>query len=638
MRFDQVRLGIRWKLLIGVVLPLLVLLGSLLFASFRERRADALEQRKLILSREAQLLAARYDAELRSIEQITRFNATLVAAFADALRPADEAGETKRLLQQTLAQHPLMNRACLTLEQTEGGSSVCAGQGGDAVDSGVLAAARAASDRVVWLEPRFAADATWPASSPDAGVLLATAVVVQGRVVGVASGELSLGRLHARITTDRRPESWISVVDRLGRFVAWSDTTMLSPMTYREFADRMSRPEVRELGDRMVSGESGTAIMPDPENPTSNVILAYAPIPTTGWSLVTALDENEVMTPVYRSLRDRAISAAGVLAVVTGAILGIGAWLTRPLKRLVEGVQALEEAENFDAAPVRVRTDDEIGDLSKSFNRMVRQLKRRVDELTHATRAKEAALSELRVARDIQASLLPRLDPATIHTPHYDLFAINAPALSVAGDFYDFFTLPDGRLALVIADVSGKGVPASIFMAVARTVIRDLAMRGEPPGRVLTEANARLISDNQAGMFVTVFVGYLDPTTGAISFANGGHQRPYVVGKKGVRSFGTTTGSVVGVLAGHHWTAGEERLGEAETIVLYTDGVPDARHAGGEFFGEDRFARTLSTLEGRRPEDLCAAVVETLDDWQGDTRADDVTLLALRWNGPVRLA
>lgn len=456
-----------------------------------------------------------------------------------------------------------------------------------------------------------------------------------GRFGGVVTIDIRLSDLGRISASSNRQNAWLAILSPEGRFVYWPERRIIMNETFRSLAERGRCPELVDLGLNMISARSGTTTVPDLDRRDLTHLVAYTPIATARWSLAAAVPEGDVMTPVYLALRDRAISAASVFGLVTLTILGIGAWLTRPIKRLAEGVQALETADRLDAPPVRIRSGDEIGDLARSFNRMVRQLKRRVQELTEATRAREAVLSELRVAREIQASLLPRLDPELIARPEFEFFAVNTPARQVAGDFYDFFSLPDGRHAIVIADVSGKGVPAAIFMAVARTVVRDLATRGEPPGRVLTEANQRLLADNQGGMFVTLFVGYYEPSTGTLSYANGGHQQPYVISATGsLRKFGRATGTIVGILPQQTYAADEDQLIPGETIILYTDGVTDARRSDGQLFGESRLAELLPRLASRSPRDLCADIVRTLDAWEGTERADDVTIVVLTRKAP----
>lgn len=628
----------------AVALPMVAMLGGALWLGFDARRDDALAQERLRLSREAEILAGKYESELRSLAQVAKFNATIAAAY-----PNLTAEEIHELLVFTLEQNRFVYGACIAFEPGQrtgvvGSFAPCVfrpEQPGEApirVELGAIAH----SSEPKWVWYHAARDwakpgtALWtePYRDPDRQRLMLATVAMpffrDGVFAGLASIDVRLDELKAVVADSNPRNAWIGILSRQGAMVSWPEQDLHPGETYTSLTERTNRPGIAEIGRHMVNGDSGTAELPDLADPDEQLIVAFTPIPSSGWSLAIAVAQRDVIGPAYAALRERALSSAAILAVVVLIILLLGVWITRPITTLAQSVQALERSGNLEAPLVRVRTADEIGELSKSFNRMVRQLKLRVAELTDATRQREAVLSELRVAREIQTALLPALDPAITTTPDYDLFALNAPARAVAGDFYDFFHLPDARLAIVIADVAGKGVPASIFMAVARTVIRDLASRGEPPGRVLTEANARLLSDNRSGLFVTVFVAYLNTTSGEITYANGGHQPPYVLGPHGLRRLGEATGTVVGVIPEQVWHAQQDRLNPGERLVLYTDGVPDARKPGGECYGEQRFAQRLAAIHpAQSAEATCAHIVEDIDDWQGGDRVDDLTVMVV---------
>ncbi len=642
------RISIRLKLMLGVAAPLIVVLALLGWNSFRARRQDALEQQQLVLSREAEAMAGRFEAELRAVAQIARSNAAILSTYPNL---SDE--EVYELLERSLDQAGLAYGACIAFDPAGGGrgtfapyvhrTGVGAGARGTMARKDVARVydyaggswewfARARDEGLpIWTEP-YADDAA------DGTVMCTFSAPFyhMGRFVGVATIDVQLADLTDLAASRNGQSAWVAVLSAGGRVLVWPEDTnerVAHLTTYTQISQMFGRPELVELGRQMTLQQSAKATIRDLRDPSRVLLVAYTPIPAARWSLAAALDKDKALASVYRELGDRAFSSALILALVTCTVLSIGWWLIRPLNRLAEGVSALG-AGNLDAPPVRVRTNDEIGDLSRAFNRMLRQLKQRVDEVTEATRQREAVLSELRVARDIQASLLPQLDPIVTQSRTHRLHAVNAPARGVAGDFYDFFTLHDGRLAIVIADVAGKGVPASLFMAVARTVVRDLATRGEPPGRVLSEANQRLLADNQAGLFVTIFIGYFDRATGSMTYANGGHQLPLVVSNGVVRRFGRSTGTIVGALRDQAFGAEQEQLAPGEALVLYTDGVPDARRRGsGEFFGEERLAETLRAVtrgqDARDPAELCTEILRRLDEWQGTERSDDVTVLVL---------
>lgn len=241
---------------------------------------------------------------------------------------------------------------------------------------------------------------------------------------------------------------------------------------------------------------------------------------------------------------------------------------------------------------------------------------------------------ELDVARRMQNSILPTRFP---NRPDVQLHARMIAAKEVGGDFYDFFWLDDDRLGVVIADVSGKGVPAALFMAVARTLLRATAPATAGPGPCLAAANDLLAQENDAGMFVTLFYAVLDTTTGRLAYANGGHNPPLVVGGDGVaRPLPTTGGIALGVLEAEEFAEAEIDLAPGDTLFLYTDGVTEAFNPQGVAFTE---ARLNGVLDGAQALDAAAVndkVIHAVEGFAaGAAQSDDITCMALHFTGPL---
>ncbi|MBS3821912.1 MAG: serine/threonine-protein phosphatase, partial [Phycisphaerae bacterium] len=215
------------------------------------------------------------------------------------------------------------------------------------------------------------------------------------------------------------------------------------------------------------------------------------------------------------------------------------------------------------------------------------------------------------------------------------LHAVNHPAKEVAGDFYDYFeTERPGVLGVLIADVSGKGVPAALFMAVAKTVIRNLARGGDlPPGEVLTRANQLLLenNDDQSLMFVTLFFFYYDTKTGTVTYANAGHNRPFVLSLDGrMRKVDGQSGPLLGALEDRVYAQGEETLQAGEALVMYTDGVTEAMAPEGVQFGEERLVKLLGELAGSDARRLSERIVREVDTFEDHRHGDDITVLAVQ--------
>jgi sigma-B regulation protein RsbU (phosphoserine phosphatase) len=265
-----------------------------------------------------------------------------------------------------------------------------------------------------------------------------------------------------------------------------------------------------------------------------------------------------------------------------------------------------------------------------------------VEQLKRSLRTQEQLLAiqqELSIAARIQQSILPRQFPPFPDRHEFDLHAAMVPAKEVGGDLFDFFLLDRDHLGVVIGDVSGKGVPAALFMAVSRTLLRATALQRLPPGECLQYLNTTLAAQNASSMFVTLYYGILDTRSGEIEYAVGGHNPPYVVSADGAaRQLPiTNSGTIVGLIEEAHYETSGCRIAPGESIVLYTDGVTEAMNREEEFFGEERLETFLAERPGadavRLVSDLHAVVQEFA---AGMPQADDITVVALRYLGEPR--
>jgi sigma-B regulation protein RsbU (phosphoserine phosphatase) len=265
---------------------------------------------------------------------------------------------------------------------------------------------------------------------------------------------------------------------------------------------------------------------------------------------------------------------------------------------------------------------------------MVVRLKEKIAALARETAAREGIESELRIARQIQQDLLPRPTPAFVGRTDFDLHAVNVPARRVAGDFYDYFFVGD-KLLIVIADVSGKGMPAALLMAVARTVVRDFASLNLSPAQIVAHANQTIFDGSDDSMFVTMFLAQYQPTTGGLTYVCAGHPPPYILSpSRSPSHLGRPTAPLLGVFDGCEvdlTIRQEERtLQPGETLFLYTDGVTDARSPGGRMVNEEGLVRAFARLGTFDARSLCERVLAGLQAHEQGGQADDITMLALR--------
>lgn len=647
-KLPSVRMGIRWKLMIGIGAPLSVLCAVSLLISFLGQQDEAIRRMEAYLSKESQYYAARFDTQLQVLSQIARSMASFLDAHPDVPEP-----ELYDMLRRNVAQSPLIYGSCVAFEPFTFGPArrlfapyVYKGVGGEPgrgpdglLRMDVANAYDYMDPKWEWFHgPRISGEAMWTEPFFDDGagdVVMCTFVAPffrDGKFRGTVNVDVKLEDLRAFAGKMQGTDVFVCILSRKETFISWPDPKVIMHETAASLAQKLGRPDIAELGRRMVAGRTATERIMSLDLARTPQLLSYTPIPSTKWAFGAAVNEASVMGPVYLELRDRVLVAVVLIVVIVGVTLAIGVWLTRPIERLAEAVTALGSG-GLHAPDVSSLSNDEIGDLGRAFSTMVGQLRVQVEALTHETRAVESMESELRIARDIQRSMLPRTFPPFPGRKEFDLHAFNGAARRVAGDFYDFFFLPDGRLVLVIADVCGKGVPAAMFMAVARTVVRNLALNGHSPAALLAEANRALLADNTRGLFVTLIVALYDPATGRVVYANGGHPRPYVLSADGgCRQFGDVTGTIVGVLEEQSWEEAEERLEPGDAVVMFTDGVPDARKDGGPMFGEKRLVELLRRLAGDSVMVVCERIIRRLDEFASRDWPDDVTLLVIKRN------
>lgn len=314
--------------------------------------------------------------------------------------------------------------------------------------------------------------------------------------------------------------------------------------------------------------------------------------------------------------------------------------LIKPLERITTEAKRFAETniKSTDALKV-ICQQDEIGILAASITKMEEDVENYVQNLTTITAEKERISTELSVATQIQADMLPSIFPPFPDRTEFGIFASMRPAKEVGGDFYDFFLTDENHLCLVIADVSGKGVPAALFMVIAKTLIKNHAQNGETPAEIFTVVNDQLCENNKEGMFVTAWMGILDLNTGHMAYVNAGHNPPLLktVGGK-YEYFKCNTGFVLAGLEGMSYQQNETQLSRGDMLYLYTDGVTEATDLSDQMYGEERLQTTLNTHADQPPEQLVSVVQQDISDFVGDAeQSDDITMLCLRFNGESTL-
>ena len=355
----------------------------------------------------------------------------------------------------------------------------------------------------------------------------------------------------------------------------------------------------------------------------------YKPLPYTDWTVAVIQH------------RDLVFTWGGVLSffiafcMVVGSlvILFFTSWsirrATKPLGFLSDSAQEVAKG-NFDAPLPTFRHNDEVAQLRDSFGTMQQSLKQYMEDLKASTTAKAALESELNIARDIQLSKVPTEFP---QRPDFDIYASMTPAKAVGGDLYDFF-VRDNELLFCLGDVCGKGVPAALFMMETRSLFRAYAADEDRPDRIVLKMNKTLNEHNESLMFVTLFVGILDLTTGELRYCNAGHETPLVINKE-FKQLPFEGVCPVGVVADPPYVMQTVHIEPQTTILVYTDGLDEAMTADKEKIGNERIFNEVSCAiqNGQTgPKELIERLKQAVHDFVGDAeQSDDLTLLAIRF-------
>ena len=377
-------------------------------------------------------------------------------------------------------------------------------------------------------------------------------------------------------------------------------------------------------------------------NEFGHVYTAYSPLWIDGEKVGLICADVSVDDVDDAIVTAAASQAAGSVAVLIIGMIVIGAiikreFINRILKLEQSVVKYSEEKDESIAKTILEQENgkDEITSLSDHFAGMIVELKNYMTNLKQVTAEKERIGAELNVATQIQADMLPRIFPLFSNNREFRLFATMDPAKEVGGDFYDFFLVDKDHIALVVADVSGKGVPAALFMVIAKTLIKNRTIMGGGPAEVLTEVNNQLCEGNDAELFVTVWLAIIDLNTGKGIAANAGHEHPALKRKDGKFELIEYKHSpAVATMEGIRFREHEFELHPGDTVFEYSDGVTEATNSQNELFGNDRLINALNIDPDAEPEALLRNVRNEIDRFVAEApQFDDITMLGFRYNG-----
>ncbi len=316
-------------------------------------------------------------------------------------------------------------------------------------------------------------------------------------------------------------------------------------------------------------------------------------------------------------------------------------YVLRPLKEIIgyiRGYTETKDSKEIASRLMKVRPDNEIGQLSCDLETLAEEMDKYHNEIESISAERERINTELGLASRIQAATLPSKFPAFPERKEFDIFASMDPAREVGGDFYDFYMIDEDHLAVVIADVSGKGIPAALFMMVSKIMIENQAKSGKSPSQVIRDVNEAICSNNKEEMFVTVWLGILEISTGKLTYTNAGHE--YAAVKNGKGRFDIIKerhGFIVGGMSGINYRESTITLEPGSRVFIYTDGVPEATRGDSAMFGLNRMLDTLNEDPDCDPETAVKNMKAAVNEFVGDAEQfDDLTVLCLSYEGPEK--
>jgi len=451
----------------------------------------------------------------------------------------------------------------------------------------------------------------------------------QHRRIGVVIATVDLHKLTKKIQQLKVGERGKAfVTSRNGTFIAYPDLDFIMRESFFSLARELNRPELHKIGQRMQAGESDFVHM-NGLREDREYWLAFTDIADSGWSMGVLFDKAELYAELIKLIRDKII-----YGVVCAILLLLIAWwiarsISQPIQRLESAAIRISTGDLETEIP-QVEGKNEIANLCQSFGNMQRDLKGHIKALEKATAERARIESDLQIAREIQNGLLPTNFGDV--DKRCELYAFLEPAKEVGGDFYDFAQLDENHVFFAIGDATGKGVPAALFAALTRTMLR-IHIQNHSPAKAIERVNNDLAADNDTNMFITLFVGVLDLRTGELQYANGGHNPPVHLSMScdKVEFLPKTEGIVVGPMPGMSFEGGFFNMRKGDHLLLYTDGIVEAEDGKG-FYGEDRMMHSFKKSGEQHTKQIVETLLADVIQFRGTfDQSDDITILSIKF-------
>jgi sigma-B regulation protein RsbU (phosphoserine phosphatase) len=451
------------------------------------------------------------------------------------------------------------------------------------------------------------------------------------RIVGVLTMDISLDWFTEFVSSVKILETgYATIMSKNGTFITHPNKSLIMNQTIFTYAVQVNSPELRELGRLMQSNETGSTI---------NILegakraVYYTRLPSTDWMLAVMFPISEMYLPLKTTTTFLIILLIIGLTLLSFIVINIIAKQLAPLRMFAGSARQIAKGD-FNVKLPKITSEDEMKELYDAFVYLQNNLNTYIETLKETTTEKEKFESELRIAREIQMGMLPKTFPPFPNRKEIDLFALLIPAKEVGGDLYDYFIFND-MMFFVIGDVSGKGIPASLLMAVTRSHFRSVGTYLKTPSQIMGSLNNSLAENNESNMFVTLFMGILDLSTGNLVFCNAGHNPPILL-TENVEYINVIPNLPIGLIENYEFKEQSTNLPVGSTLLLYTDGLTEAENKEKELYGEEHLLEFVEKTEYNNTEQLIKNITDDLAKHVKDAeQSDDLTLLAIQYKGAM---
>lgn len=481
------------------------------------------------------------------------------------------------------------------------------------------------SGKIHWTEPYMSID-------PNGNKLLSSTVSIPFKFKGsksfdgviAASGNLEALKTYMKSYTFDINGKYL-LTSAKGLYLIHPDPNIELKKTISELANDINSPQLKYVAQQVKNGKSGFIVMPKSSVYKGEVVFVYMPIPKTNWSSYLVFSSNNFYKPVKRfQLIMISVTVIGVFLLIL-LINWICKFTTNPIVELAHVADKYGRGD-FSAQLPEIKSNDEVGILTHAFYNMRDNLLDLLKIQKENAKIEQKRVSELEIATKIQSSVLPVDFPLVP-----DMYASMTPAKEVGGDFYDFFHIDETHFAFLIADVSGKGIPAALFMMNAKSLLKSTLLSGYPLNVAINKTNNELCKTNNAGMFLTAFIGILNTETGELEYVNAGHNPPLVKIDDKYEYLQSDKNLVISAMEDFEYKSSSVFLKHNECIFIYTDGVVEAQNINEEFYGEERLLNTINQ-EILGPKDTILKIKHDVDSFcDKASQFDDITMLCIKY-------